>query len=280
MCRLLAAWVTRENADILDELLKAFVDACSSDPHLERVTGGAATCHCDGWGYAAVLERDSGVHVVYERFYAPEHEEHKASLIAATRRLMSLVREYRGATILLHCRKAGRTEPLGVAHAHPYREELTYYELFFAHNGSFHKDDLALLTGRPPQLYTDSALAAKLYARFLESGGEALDAMRRLSFYTRTAFNVVAVLVERSNGRPSIIYSALTCSDDPARLDYYEAYIYATHDMFIYASSTVAQNAEKQGLQLNWTRVRGGNGYIGFYEKGQHIRQPIGCPRR
>ena len=278
MCRLLAFWAYRENADVLDELLKAFVDACSNDPYLERVTGGAARCHCDGWGYALVVERDSAANVIYERFYTPNPEEHRESLVEATRRIMSLVREVREATLLIHCRKAGRTEPVGLSHTHPYREELSYYELFFAHNGSFRKDDLSLLTGRPSQLYTDSALAAKMYARLLEAGGEALDAARRLSFYTRTAYNTVSLLVERTTGRASITYTALTCREDPDRLDYYEAYILASRDMFVYASSTVAQYAERQGVELSWERVRGGQGVIGFYEKGQHVRQPARCP--
>ncbi len=276
MCRLLAFWSRRENVEMLEGLLKAFVDACSNDPHLERVSGGAARCHCDGWGYALALREDSDTRIVYERFYSPRPEENITTLAEATRRVMSLARMYREVVLVAHCRKAGRTEPLGVAHAHPYREETAYYELYFAHNGSFRKDDIALILGAPQSLYTDSALAAKLYAKFLEAGGEALDALRRLAFYTRTAYNTVTLLVERGSGKPSLTYTALTCKDDPDRLDYYEAYIAATHEYFIYASSTIAQHDEASTIQ--WARIRGSQGRIGFYESGLHVTQPVRCP--
>ncbi|AEM39749.1 hypothetical protein Pyrfu_1896 [Pyrolobus fumarii 1A] len=276
MCRMLAFWARRENSELLEPLLKAFVDACGNDEFLARVSGGEVRCHCDGWGYAAVFASDGGTQVVHEKFYAPSREEHLGSLAQATRRIISLARDSREVALVLHCRKAGRTEPVGISHAHPYREEITYYDIFFAHNGSFRKDDIALILGLPSQLYTDSALGAKLYARLLESGGEALDALRRLAFYTRTAFNTVALLVERTSGQTTITYSALTCADDPARLDYYEAYISANRDYFIYASSTVAQHPEAQVVE--WSRVRGRAGRIGFYERGLHITQVVRCP--
>ncbi len=276
MCRMLAFWGTRDSLEMLEPLLEAFVDACSNDRYLERVTEGAARCHCDGWGYAMVLNSDGGSHIVYERFYTPSEEEHRGTLIQATRRLIALARDYQEVTLLMHCRRAGRTEPKGVAHSHPYEVETNYHILYFAHNGSFRKDDLAMLLGLHPQLFTDSALAARLYARLVESGGEPLDALRRLAFYTRTAFNTVTVMVERVSGRTMLTYSALTCSNDPARLDYYRIHVSATHEYFVYASSTVAEHPSASVLR--WEKLSGGNGRVGYYERGLHLTQSARCP--
>lgn len=154
MCRLLAAWFSREGMSLLDEVVDAFVEGSRRDPYLEKATGGRSSAHDDGWGIAAVGYGDTPS-VIYHRMLEPIFSE---SSIRALEFIKKRLKRYREVYLLIHSRKSSRNEPYGYDYTHPFIRLMENGVLWFAHNGGARKEELARVLGVYPWVRVDSEL--------------------------------------------------------------------------------------------------------------------------
>ena len=113
MCRLLSFTASPEGLEALQALAELFIEASRSDPFLREVTGGAEESHGDGWGFAVASSKGIATYKTARQVWLSNEVE----------RLKEALRGVEGANRLyglVHSCKAGRTEPIGAQHSHPY----------------------------------------------------------------------------------------------------------------------------------------------------------------
>ncbi|ABM80604.1 hypothetical protein [Hyperthermus butylicus] len=255
-----AAWFGAEGSRLAARLAGLLYEAARSDPLLEAITGDAR--HCHGYGYLLVYSDGRGWRILWERYDAadelgPGEESCRANLDAlgwAAERLASLVEGTARGVLMLHARRASRGEPRGSLHAHPYLHGIPgrngYRMLALMHNGSVHKDGLALLLGVDPAAYTDTHLLAVWLARQLGTGRTMEEAVREAEKYTKTALDIVLADIAPGPSISLYIYSHLPEGLDANRLEYYKPVVFTAGEAKGYMSSTLKLLAEKRGLKL------------------------------
>ena len=270
MCRFIAGVSSGRNGSRqLAMLARALVDAARSDPYLERLTGGSARSHCHGYGYVLVTSHTRGPpwRVRYERFDSYTHGEYgdpgracRSNLERLGEAVESVSQTLLGAErayLILHARRAGRREPRGTVHAHPYHETVHTrdgpVEMWLAHNGGLKKDRLAEEFGVEAASYTDTGLLAAWIARRAEEGKSIAEALREGYKHVKSAY-IIAVLTLAS--KPSQDPGLLLAVGLPGwkekgaeRADYYRPLLYRSDGIFAYASSTVEIYGENHGLE-------------------------------
>ncbi|MEB3844557.1 MAG: hypothetical protein LRS48_02605 [Desulfurococcales archaeon] len=273
MCRLIAGVSSNRNGSRqLAMLARALVDAARRDPYLERLTGGKARSHCHGYGYVLITSHTRGPpwRVRYEKFdsYTPGEdrdpgracrsnlERLEEAVESVSQTLLGAERAY----LILHARRAGRREPRGTVHAHPYHETVHTrdgpVEMWLAHNGGLKKDELAGELGVEAASYTDTGLLAAWIARRAEEDKEDKKIAKALGEgykHVKSAY-IVAVLTLAS--KPSQDPGLLLAVGLPGwkekeaeRADYYRPLLYRSDGIFAYASSTVEIYGENHGLE-------------------------------
>ncbi|OWJ54561.1 hypothetical protein Pdsh_05895 [Pyrodictium delaneyi] len=272
MCRLVAgvAW-NREGSGTLAELIRLLAKAASNDPYLAAITGGEAR-HCHGLGFLLVLGIGTSWRVIYERFDALTHDideeeacqanldvlrgivEHVAGLISTSER----------AYVIVHARRAGRSEPRGSLNAHPFVVTLEQpeasLELYLAHNGGLHKDVLGERLGVNPSAYTDSHLLAMYLVRRLQMGVSLSDAIAEAREFTKSGLDLAIALLDRgANGVKPTLYLVgyMKPGLDENRQKYYEPIGFLGDGTAGYVSSTIRDLAIDKGLPLKFERIWG-----------------------
>ena len=287
MCRLLAAHAVGRGLEILVGLTSALVEAAAGDPLLARLTGGDGR-HCHGWGFAVASRRGGSWLVAHGRFdaHAPgvSGEESCMANLESARRLPGLVEGLlegsEEAFLVAHVRRAGRREPRGTLHAHPYRE-LAHtprgpVEVYLAHNGGVEKEPLAAELGVDAEEYSDSGLLAAAITSRIARG---IDVAEALEWGLRLAKSgyVVALLTAPSRGDPELhVAAAASCSilEDEDRLEYYKPYKLVGEGLSAIASSTLARLAVERGLPVEADPVEPRD--WGVYEvKAPHAPRPV-----
>ncbi len=263
MCRMVGlAWWSVEGARLASRLVSLLVEAASRDPYLERIAGDAR--HCHGYGYAGLVERGGSHVLLWEKYDAADglgvgEESCRANLEAlgwAAGRVSELVASSGRGVLVFHARRAGRGEPRGTVHAHPYLHVVAgrhgYRFLALTHNGGIDKGPLAALLGLDPGAYTDSAVMAAWVARQASYGVGVREALDEVRQYVKSALDVL-VVEAWGGGYRLHVYAYLPRGLDGARLDYYRPVFFEAEGVAGYLSSTVADLAEREGLELGRT---------------------------
>ncbi len=270
MCRLIAgvSW-NRDGSRQLALLARALVDAARRDPYLEGLTEGRAWSHCHGYGYVLVTSHTGGPpwRVIYERFdsYTPGDDRDPDTVCRsnlerlgeAVESISQILAETERAYLVLHARRAGRSEPRGTVHAHPYHEIAHTWdgpvEMWLAHNGGLMKEGLAGELGVEAGRYTDSGLLAAWIARKVEGGKSIAWALREGYEHVKSAY-IIAVLTLASNPSqdPDLILAVGLPGwneEGEERANYYRPLLYRSDGIIAYASSTIKIYGRKHGLE-------------------------------
>ena len=233
-CRLLVFAASR-GSDLLVKLVRALCEAAKFDPYLGYISG--ATSHDDGWGYAVIQEGRAYVYKTSKPIFGDYKQ---------LRKLLELLKTSSGEVQgLVHVRKAGRTEPIGERHAHPYEYRIDGCAFYFAHNGSVDKWELANGLLRELRInveeFTDSYIAGKYLALEISRGGRIHEAYVQLLKYIRTALNT-GLLITCSNESPRL-YATCVIKDkyrrDRRYHNYYKMYVVLTKELSAVYSSTI-----------------------------------------
>ncbi len=262
MCRMLGAiWRNPRGARTVSELIRILYRASSNDHLLRGIAGDGR--HCHGYGYLLLASSGGGWALSWRRFDAADElgsgeescVENLRALERATQSVADDIVESSRGLILFHARRAGRGEPRGSLHAHPYivpATKLGHAILALMHNGGVEKKALAGRLGVDPGLYTDSNLLALWMASNLTSEEDLEALLDEARGYTKSALDVVIALL-RWRGRLEAsmhIYSYIA-SGDPLRLEYYKPILFKAEGTEGYISSTIAEiAAEKLKLDM------------------------------
>ncbi len=257
MCRMLAAAGEASTLRLLRLLSRAFLSAVERDKLLAPVYGGYR--HCDGYGYVVAVWRAGSEtpHIAYVRHDTLSCSENLSSLRRSVGEVLELAARGDKYIVVLHARKAGRGEPRGPLHAHPYRVEVETpngpLELYVAHNGGMDKEELAATLGLPPARYTDSHLAALYLARSLSEGSTLLEAYRSLKRYVKetSALDTAAMLW------PRLYLTGYVRPREEHRYRYYQPFMFEGDRIIGYVSSTVKQYADGLSLPLEYREIQG-----------------------
>ena len=272
MCRLVAgvAW-SREGTAALAGLVRLLARAASDDPYLAAVAGGESR-HCHGFGFLLVLGVGGSWRVVYERFdaLAPGVGEEEACRVnldvlrGAVEHVAGLVAASERAYVVVHARRAGRSEPRGSMNAHPFVVSLEQpggsLELYLAHNGGLYKDALAERLGLEAGAYTDSHLLAVYLVRRLQMGLGLGDAVAEATEFTKSGLDLaVALLERRARGLGPSLYLVgyMRPGLDENRQRYYEPVGFRGEGVAGYVSSTLRDLAAERGVPLSFERLWG-----------------------
>ena len=266
MCRMIGAiWTTSSGAEFVARLVRLVYEAASSDPLLASIAGDSR--HCHGYGYMVIYSSGHGFRAVVEKYDAADElgigeESCKANLEAleeASHRLAEIVESSLKGIVLFHARRAGRREPRGTMHTHPFIHGLGarhgYRTIALIHNGSVDKEQLAMMMGVDPEAYTDSHVLTLWLSRQLGYGRVIEEVLKEAQRFTRTALDIVVADVVSAQ-KPKMLlyaYSHLAKGLDTNRLVYYKPVFFKTSDSQGYVSSTIKMLAEKQGLSLGET---------------------------
>ena len=260
MCRMIGLYATGDSIDVVDGLLESLVESSEGDHHLEEM-GVEDPRHCHGWGYAAALSDGT---VAYGRGDPLDCDGDLEGLSRAVSQVRDIVAGHERFFLLVHARRAGRGEPRGPQHAHPYSHTVALNDgplgLFFAHNGSMKKGLLAQELSVDVDSYTDSHLALLWLASRVADGLDVGSGLRELAlYYTRRAFD--AILLEIGpDGEPGmhIVGYAPLNELDEARVGYYEPVLVEGKGIVGYISSTVRDRfGGRDGLKFTtiWGRM-------------------------
>ncbi len=251
MCRILGLVLTpppdsssrREAVSTAFTLLDAFLKASREDPYLAAL-GAPEPSHCHGWGYVVVASTTAGGYTLYARGDEGTCSANLATLATAVERVKEAIsaHDWSRLVAIIHSRRAGRKEPRGPLHAHPYHythpSRHGEQHFFLVHNGSLEKDFFTKTVGLDPSSYTDTAAAFYWLAKKLAAGAEPATLYRRLTGYTRTALNTVLLHVKP--GSETVVATAYTRPGlDAARTKYYQFYMLKAESLLGFASSTV-----------------------------------------
>ena len=270
MCRLLMFTGSNEGLAKLLELTELLVEASCNDPFLFEATGGRSSSHGDGWGYALSLKVGGSVRTLYyrtsKRVWLSEEKEKLLGLMEGLKE----AERYYG---LIHSRKAGRTEPVGDEHNHPYRYVVDGQELFFAHNGGVNKQALAEVLGfEKVSEVTDSFLAGLFIAQRIGKGRRLEEAYRELAGYTKSALNTGLLHVDMLNNTATLYVSSLIVQREPAREKYYALFTASCPGLAVVLSSTISALAEERRV-LSAVGVKSGF----FKLEDQGLREIATC---
>lgn len=243
--------------ELVPRILEALHAAASHDPYLEAL-GAPDPSHCHGWGYAALIKREAWG-LAFAKDDPGDCSKSLGGLARAAGHLASAALEAEAVLLILHARRAGREEPRGPLHAHPYLHVLSSADgarhLFLAHNGSVNKAEIGGELGLDARAYTDSHLSLLWLAAHVKD--RALDAMLEVARrYTKSAYD--AALLETAPGRDPLLhvvgYARLE-SIDEARRRYYEPVLVRGPGLVGYVSSTVRDLlGDYLGYEVIWNR--------------------------
>ncbi len=268
MCRMIGVvWSSSEGSMIVASLSRLVYEAARNDPLLESIAGDPR--HCHGYGFFLVYGSGRGYRMVYERYDAADElgvgedscRENLKALEEASERVARLVEGSERGLLLFHARRAGRSEPRGSMHAHPFIHTITSREgprvIALIHNGGVHKDTLASILDVDPAEYTDSHLLAVWLARQLSDGKTPSEVFSEARKFTRSALDVVVADVAHLGGKlraRGYAYSHLPGDIDEKRVEYYKPVFYSTPSSNGYISSTVLMLARERGIRLGSIR--------------------------
>lgn len=183
MCRLVGFKLSKNIGD-LREILDSLVSVSRYDPLLPgKVVGG----HDDGWGLSIYDQGLGGV------LYYKSSEPLYSQIRVLERLIRSLKCPCKG---IIHVRRAGKGEPLGLVHAHPFISNTDGLILALAHNGSVDKRIIAEELGYKGDLdkVSDTYMYFKLLVKEYVEHGNIVEAIR----------NTINVLLRKKAVRSSI----------------------------------------------------------------------------
>ena len=254
MCRMLGLLLhpndpgeIRDAVNTASLLLEAFLKASREDPYLARL-GVPDPSHCHGWGYVVIWgTKEAYQGFEYARGDGGSCKENLAGLEYVVERLKALLEaKWDRLLVVVHARRAGRNEPRGLLHAHPFSLTVAFRHgprtYYFAHNGSIRKDELARILGVDPSAYTDSFIGFYWLVKRLSYGGDIAGLYRRLASYTRTALDTI--LVEKTGSTASMYVTGYVGDVDEDRRQYYQPYLVRATGIVGYASSTIVDNVK------------------------------------
>ena len=261
-----AVWTTIEGSSMVSSLIRILYRASSNDPLLRAIAGDGR--HCHGFGYVLAFSEGRGWRLSWERYDSADDlgvgeescQENLRALEYATENLANKVRDTKTGIIVLHARRAGRKEPRGSLHAHPFIESIYYkkegYRLIaLAHNGSVDKPLLASrLNIENYEVYTDSHILTLWLAQELrhkrDGIKELLDSVQNA---TKTALDLLIadVCFEKTKNFTLHIYSFLSRTLNRQRVEYYKPVIFKGTGIQGYMSSTMLEYAEREALKLS-----------------------------
>lgn len=268
MCRMIGAvWSSLRGARRVSRLVRLLYEASSNDRLLRRIAGDGR--HCHGYGYLLLTSSGRGWRLSWDKFDAADElgvgeescAENLKALGRATQAVAGDIESSSRGLILFHARRAGRGEPRGALHAHPYIVPATragHAVLALIHNGGLEKTFLAKSLGVDPSNYTDSNILALWIASNLRSEGDLERLLRKAEKHTKSALDVVVALVKwgRRLEASMHIYSYIA-SRGPERLEYYKPVLFEVEGAKGYVSSTIAEIAAERGLRLGFREARG-----------------------
>jgi len=256
-------WRNSNGAKLVAKLTKLLHEAASNDYLLKELTDNYR--HCDGYGYLILYDNGEGLKLIIEKFDAYDSlsvsndicSANLKALESTVNKLAKLIEESRKGLLILHARKAGKGEPRGMMHAHPYIEGIAskngYRLIALAHNGSIDKKPLAKLIGVNPNAYTDTHILTLWLTKQLMREGDIELVLKEAHQYTRTALNVVIADVEVRERLKAVLYAYSYISEkikDERRLKYYKPVFFKTLGAEGFISSTVKLLAERHNLNL------------------------------
>ena len=270
MCRMLAAHiVSRRSKKLLYKLIDLLVEASMKDPYLARLTSGDGR-HCHGYGYVVVGKRGGSRawRIVYERYDSYDEgvgaeDSCISNLVAlkeASSRVIGLLDRLEEAYVIFHARRAGRSEPRGSLNSHPFhvksRAKDGILELYLAHNGGVAKTKLAGLLNVDARSYTDSHLLAMYIASLLEEGRDMVYALRAGYNFVKSGYDVLVLALKDVGGlvHPTLYIAAgvsRRIMNSQESLKYYEPVLVEAPGLAGFVSSTIAEYAIREGLEVN-----------------------------
>jgi len=257
-------WRDVDGAELVAKLTELLYEAASNDCLLKELTSNYR--HCDGYGYLILYDDGNGLRLAIEKFDAFNTLNVGGNDICATnlkalgstvKMLTKIIRNSKEGLLILHARKAGKGEPRGVMHAHPYIESVAardgYRLIALAHNGGVDKNSLARLINVDPDVYTDTHILTLWLVRELIRGKDIKHVLNEAHKYTRTALNLVIANIEVKKKLRATLYAYSYISErikDRKRLEYYKPVFFKTLGAEGFISSTVKLLAERRNLDL------------------------------
>ena len=250
MCRLLG--FKTKTTRLLEKPLYYLLRASRYDPLIPGSPGG----HNHGWGIAFYNSNN----LFYYRSGNPMYTEPK---------MVELITSMSGSGHgIVHIRRAGPNEPLGLVHAHPYVAQVNDTILFLAHNGGLFKEKLAGIVGYRGNLdkITDTFLYFKLLISKVSetSHGDIVegiistveelvtrdlvkvkDARGRIKDSTLNSL----ILVVGNDGSRVFALEDWEHISDERRREYYAIYYSRYSDIIVAASSTIHKWLISEGFK-------------------------------
>lgn len=221
MCRMLLLHIVEyeDSSGIIEELLDGLRTVARSDPLLRGKS------HSDGWGYIVISNDKLYEYHSYEPVYSDEkYDELRGKLGDNT-------------YALIHVRRAGSDQPLGLLHTHPYHFHTSKdIDAWYAFNGSTIHSGYGLRT--------DAFLLARELNESCSMHGE-------LKTYTRCIFTEYSkrkdkvksggslALLATNGSTTSLCFYPLYKTSKTYLRKYYEYYLYETGKLAYIASSSI-----------------------------------------
>ncbi|MCX8208177.1 MAG: class II glutamine amidotransferase [Sulfolobales archaeon] len=193
MCRLLM--LLGINLAELSPYIDSFVEASKCDLVLaDYLKRSKCENHGDGWGFAAVGIRESGVSTsTYYRTTAPVYSD-----LAGVESFKNVLREVKVGVAIAHSRKSAEGS-VKIGNTHPIYYSWKGFEMWIAHNGVVDSDSLARVLGvaKLPDT-TDTYYLGEYVYRYLSgaSAEELAEALKTAARYTKTAMNTLTALFD------------------------------------------------------------------------------------
>lgn len=246
MCRLLTAWLGKDGLEKLELIMEAFVKSSEHDRYLEKASGGKSLSHDDGWGIAAIGLVGGKPSIIQHRSIRPVFDTESLRMINL---IVSRLKRYEEAVLLIHSRKASRSEPYGEEYLHPFITLLENGATWFAHNGGADKLRLASLLGVYPWIRVDSELLGYF---LIEKIGDCLGEQEALDQCVVKAYDSSKEFIPSCNGFNTGLMMLLgnnphlylthwvgqPCSDQ-VLLDYYKIATFRIADSLAAGSITI-----------------------------------------
>ena len=239
MCRMILASLRGGASGVLPVLLDALREIAGRDPLLD----GAS--HGDGWGGVAVAHPD---YILEMRSGRPVYDDPLYTLFSGTLERLG----GRRAALLVHVRRAGRDQPRGLLHVHPYVFHLAAgTDVWLAFNGS-----VDMGGGGRTDAY---ALAERLVSMCRDSvgAGEAADCIisryRGILDSVRSGGNLALLAADGDSVRLCLYPLYRTGPGRPGLRRYYTHYLYRRGESYYVLSSSIVEalGLEASPLQEN-----------------------------
>ncbi|OYT39061.1 MAG: hypothetical protein B6U89_04825 [Desulfurococcales archaeon ex4484_58] len=242
MCRLLVLRAKPNNK--INEFIDALVKASENDVILEKLTSGRRKSHRDGWGVSAIGIADYTLSLLYHRSLLPIFHEQSKYLLNIFK---EHIQRYSEIYLLLHSRASSKREPYGEKYVHPFMVEKETFTLWFIHNGSVEKRELASKLDISPWIHSDSEILSYYISRELDKCIDkqadidncVVEIYRDIYKYTtrKSALNTGLMILWKNHIHLYLTY--YTWETRESEKEYYQIYSYRGEEVIGAFSSTL-----------------------------------------